>query len=140
MLVELGRLQPGHGALGPALGYDLALDRVVGRGLLELGALGVDVIVVIVVVPRDRALELADPAAHRAPELRKPLWPEDHEGDDEDDRQLQWSDIRHRSNGTPTPGPGCKTGWRLVLGGALEIQVKSARRGLGLALVLAVRF
>src|SRR6266511_708795 len=87
--------------LRSALGYDLALDGLFGLGLggfLELRRLRRDV--VFVLLAAHRRLELADAPAHGAPQLRQPLWPEDHEGDDEDDRQFQWSDVRHRANGT----------------------------------------
>jgi hypothetical protein len=52
-------------------------------------------VVVVVVVAADRAFELADSAADRPSELGQPFRPEYDEGDDQDDRQLKWSDIRH---------------------------------------------
>src|ERR671910_3421639 len=110
-----------------AVADDLALDRLlVGLGrFLKLGALLIDV--VLVAVAGQRALELPNPAPHRTTQLGQLLGPEDDQGDDEDDRQLQWSDIRHRVKGTGVSRRACELP---------EVEVEAAGRGLRLALVL----
>src|SRR6185295_3707299 len=49
----------------------------------------------VVALAADRPAELADPFAHRAAELREAFRPEDDEGDDQDDDDLEWSDVWH---------------------------------------------
>src|SRR5215204_7215902 len=91
LLVELRGPQPGHGS-GVPVGYDLSLDGLIGiLRALDLGRL----LGLVVVLARDRPPELADALAHRAPQLRQALRPEDHQGDDEDDDQLEWSNVWH---------------------------------------------
>jgi hypothetical protein len=63
------------------------------RESAALGRLGL-----IVVFAGNRSFELADPFPQRAPQLRKPFRPEDDQGDDENDRYLPDSDIRHRNS------------------------------------------
>ena len=61
----------------------------------------------IVVVARDRSSELADALAHRAPELRQALRPEDDQGDDQHDEDLGKSDVAgHSSQMVPARGRG----------------------------------
>src|SRR4249919_231022 len=43
----------------------------------------------------DRSTELADPFAERFAQLRQPFGAEDDQGDDQDDRELHWSDVWH---------------------------------------------
>ena len=75
------------------MGYDLALDGLIGiLRALDLGWLPG---LIVPVLARNRPSELADALAHRAPKLRQALRPEDHQGDDEDDDQLEWSNVRH---------------------------------------------
>jgi hypothetical protein len=45
----------------------------------------------------NRAFELADAAADAAAELREPFRAEHHQGDDEDDRDLEWADVSWHS-------------------------------------------
>src|SRR5512133_3185293 len=92
LLVELRRPQTRHGLRVP-VGNDLALDGFTGiLRALDLRRRGF----LVLALPRDRRPELADALAHRAPKLRQALRPEDHQGDDEDDDQLEWSNIWHR--------------------------------------------
>src|SRR5262245_48508900 len=77
-------------ALGAVVGYDFALDGLAVLGTaFDLGLLGV------VILARDRRAELTDSLAHRLPELGEALRPEYDQGDDEDDGQLEWSNVRH---------------------------------------------
>src|SRR5512134_2843390 len=71
--------------LRPAIVHYLALER----------PLQLPHVVVVVLVGRERVLELADPPAHRAAQLRQPLRPEDDQGDDQDDDYLERADVRH---------------------------------------------
>src|SRR3954471_20607830 len=108
LLVEFRRPQTRHG-LGVPVGNDLALDGLTGiLRALDLCGGG---LIVILVLPGDRRPELADSLAHRAPQLRQALRPEDHQGDDEDDDQLEWSNIWHPEAWYSREGPGkLKTG------------------------------
>src|SRR5581483_1817832 len=79
-------------ALRAMLAYDLALNRLRGRlaRVRDLGPLRL-----VVVLAGDRGAELADALAEGATQLRQPLGAEDHQGDDQDDRQLEGSNVRH---------------------------------------------
>jgi hypothetical protein len=61
-------------------------------------ALRLGLFIVVVVLAADRAFELADPAADGLAELGKPFRPENDESDDQDDRKLKGSHIRHRDS------------------------------------------
>src|SRR5918998_3252450 len=67
--------------LSLVLGDYLALD-LVGLGR----ALDLRLAVLLVVLARDRVLELPHPGPERLAQLREPLRPEDDQGDHEDDR------------------------------------------------------
>src|SRR4051812_33582686 len=84
-------LMRGTGFLRDGLGVPLRLSRSQSRGR-NLRRLRV-------VVAAYRPLELAHPAAHRAAHVGQLLRPDDHEGDDQDDYELHWSDVRH--SGSP---------------------------------------
>src|SRR6185295_18633143 len=62
---------------------------------------------VLVLIPRERTLEFADPSSHRLAELRKALRPEDDQDDHEDDSNLKRSHVGHRPDvsGTQAGGP-----------------------------------
>src|SRR3954454_24869089 len=49
----------------------------------------------VLVLAGHGVLELTHAGAQRLAEARKPLRPENHEHDDEDDDQLKWADVRH---------------------------------------------
>ena len=74
------------------LGDDLALDPLreacLGGGDPRL--------LVVVAAAGDRVLELAEALAGRLAELGQLLRADDHQGDDQHDRQLHWSDVGHR--------------------------------------------
>src|SRR6188472_3828101 len=95
LLVELRRPQTRHGLRVP-VANDRALDLRRRRRLLLL------------LLPGDRRPELANALAHRAPKLRQALRPEDHQGDDEDDDQLEWSNVWHRDAWYSGRGLGIK--------------------------------
>src|SRR5581483_6241226 len=96
LIVELRRPHTGHGS-GSLVGNDLALDGLIGiLRALDRRRLRRLFLFVVVSLAGDRSPDLADALAHRAPQLRQALRPEDHEGDDEDDDQLEWSHVWHR--------------------------------------------
>ena len=66
-------------------------------------------------VAADRAAELADPSAEGAAQLGQAFRPEDDQGDDQDDRELEWSDIWHATHGNGTPRDRITANW---VGGA----------------------
>ena len=84
----------------PDAGHRVAPQRRSWRDRLALGARSVGTrassmrrSLVLVVVAADRAAELADAPAQRAAELGQALRPEDDQGDDQDDRDLEGSDV-----------------------------------------------
>jgi hypothetical protein len=88
------------------LGLSGRLDRS-RRGRLRC-AQRFDVVVlsVVVLLAGDRLFELADALAEAVAELRQPFRPEHHQGDDEDDDDLEGADIsKHFSHGNGV-------GWR----------------------------
>lgn len=56
---------------------------------------GLVAIWLVAALATERAAELTDPLAQGAAELRQPLGPEDDERDDQDDRQLERSNVWH---------------------------------------------
>ena len=60
-------------------------DRLAARAASSL--LRRSFVVVVIVVAADRAAELADPLAERAPQFGQSFRPEDDQGDDQDDRR-----------------------------------------------------
>src|SRR4051812_42190138 len=77
-------------------------DFGLGRGRVELGGrralrgrLDLVPVVVVLVLARDRVLELAHPRAELPAEAGKPLRAEDEEDDQQEDRQLEGSNARH---------------------------------------------
>src|SRR4051812_39628649 len=89
-LVPLARRGPRH--------VRLRRERVSGLGAHELGATPGCRRVVVLVVARlagDRVLELAHAAAELLAEAGKPLGTEDHQNDDQDDDELEGTDVGH---------------------------------------------
>src|SRR6187200_2887940 len=100
-LVLVGdRPHPRHGGfLGAVVSDLLALLGSLADGGLRcldrLCALGLGL--VVGGLATDRAAKLADPFAKRTAELRQPFRAEDNKGDDQDDRELEGSDVWHHS-------------------------------------------
>src|SRR5262249_33091872 len=90
-----------------ALGRGLLAGRVVsGGGLAGFQRLPLLLrgVLVLLVLPGERALELTDPSSHRLAELRKALRPEADQDDYEDYRSLKWSNVGHRPDLSGTRG------------------------------------
>src|SRR5207237_1075247 len=80
--------------LGLTVVNDLALERP--RALLGERALDLPWLVLLV-VPRDGVLELANTAPERAPHLGQALRPEHDQHDDQHYNDLEWPDVWHLS-------------------------------------------
>src|SRR6187200_3222103 len=105
LLVELRRPQTRHGLRVP-VANDVAHDGF--TGILRALDLRRRRRLLLLLLPGDRRPELANALAHRAPKLRQALRPEDHQGDDEDDDQLEWSNVWHRDAWYSGRGLGIK--------------------------------
>src|SRR5919198_6627838 len=123
------------GYLRAVLGDYFALNRLAGLLAWPLAAFDLRLLVLVVIAPRDRRAELADPPPERASKLRKPLRPEDDQGDDENDQDLWKSDVAwHPLRWYSGARPGGLS--RLPV---LEVAVVARRGGAALALVLRLR-
>src|SRR3954468_8358658 len=74
-------------------GVELGRGRTLGSRRVELVG-----IVVVLALSGHRVLELAHAGSERPPELGQLLRSEDHDGDDQDDHQLEGSDVWHLAN------------------------------------------
>ena len=61
---------------------------------------------VVVVVAVERRAKLPHAAADGARHLRQPLRPEDDQRDDQDDQELEWTDVEHAAARIVRPGSG----------------------------------